>query len=98
MRSRESTTNKRSLPVVACPSISPAVRLPYPQLISFPLEGFMDVLVAIEREEKKLEKQLSKLQRQLNGVRSAADGLGHSTEREMVSVKNRVCRLLAEPR
>jgi hypothetical protein len=58
----------------------------------------MDVLVGIEREEKKLEKQLSKLQRQLTGVRSAADGLGHSTQREMVSVRNRVCRLLVERR
>jgi hypothetical protein len=31
----------------------------------------MDILAAIKRQEKKLEKQLSKLQRQLNGVRSA---------------------------
>ena len=31
----------------------------------------MDILSAIKREERKLEKQLGKLQRQLNGVRAA---------------------------
>ena len=49
----------------------------------------MDILAAIEREERKLEKQLSKLQRQLNGVRSAAKALGHSTQREVVGAKKR---------
>jgi len=32
----------------------------------------MDILAAIKREERKLEKQFSKVQRQLNGVRAAA--------------------------
>jgi ribosome-associated translation inhibitor RaiA len=32
----------------------------------------MNILAAIKREEKKLEKQLSKVQHQLNGIRSAA--------------------------
>jgi hypothetical protein len=31
----------------------------------------MDILAAIKREEKKLEKQLGKIQHQLNGVRAA---------------------------
>jgi hypothetical protein len=44
----------------------------------------MDILPAIKREEKKLEKQVGKLQNQLNGVRAAAKALGHS------SVKKRV--------
>jgi cell division septum initiation protein DivIVA len=50
----------------------------------------MDILAAIKREERKLEKQLGKLQRQLNGVRGAAKSLGRSAEREVVGVKKRV--------
>jgi hypothetical protein len=50
----------------------------------------MDILAAIKREERKLEKQLSNLQKQLNGVRAAAKALGHPTEREVTSVKKRV--------
>jgi hypothetical protein len=50
----------------------------------------MDILAAIKREERKLEKQLGKLQRQLNGVRGAAKALGHSVEREVSVVKKRV--------
>ena len=50
----------------------------------------MDILAAIKREERKLEKQLSKLNSQLNGVRAAAKALGHSAEREVVGVKKRV--------
>jgi hypothetical protein len=50
----------------------------------------MDILAAIKREERKLEKQLSKLNSQLGGVRAAAKALGHSTEREVVVVKKRV--------
>jgi len=50
----------------------------------------MDILAAIKREERKLEKQLGKLQHQLNGVRAAAKALGHAAEREVVGVKKRV--------
>ena len=50
----------------------------------------MDILVAIKREEKKLEKQLHKIQRQLKGVRAAAKALGDSTNREITGVKKRV--------
>ena len=50
----------------------------------------MDILTAIKREERKLEKQLGKLQHQLHGIRAAANALGHSAEREAVSVKKRV--------
>jgi hypothetical protein len=50
----------------------------------------MNILAAIKREERKLEKQLSKLNSQLSGVRAAAKALGHSTEREVVGVKKRV--------
>jgi hypothetical protein len=50
----------------------------------------MDILAAIKREERKLEKQLGKLQHQLNGIRAAAKALGDSTNRELNTVKKRV--------
>ena len=50
----------------------------------------MDILAAIKREERKLEKQLGKVQQQLNGVRAAAKALGDSTNREVKIVKKRV--------
>ena len=50
----------------------------------------MDILAAIKREERKLDKQLSRLNHQLSGVRAAAKALGHSAEREVVGVKKRV--------
>jgi hypothetical protein len=50
----------------------------------------MNILAAIKREEKKLEKQLSKLQHQLNGIRSAAKALGHTAAVEVKGAKKRV--------
>ncbi len=50
----------------------------------------MNILAAIKREERKLEKQLGKLQHQLNGVRAAAKALGSSAGREVTTVKKRV--------
>jgi hypothetical protein len=50
----------------------------------------MDILAAIKRDERKLEKQLSKLQHQLTGVRLAAKALGHSADREVATIKKRV--------
>jgi hypothetical protein len=50
----------------------------------------MDILAAIKREERKLEKQFGKVQQQLNGVRAAAKALGDSTNREVKIVKKRV--------
>jgi hypothetical protein len=50
----------------------------------------MDILAAIKREERKLEKHLGKLQHQLSGVRAAAKALGSSTSKELKVVKKRV--------
>ena len=50
----------------------------------------MDLLAAIKREERKLEKELRKLQQQLNGVRAAAKALGSKASREVTEVKKRV--------
>ncbi len=55
----------------------------------------MDILAAIKREERKLEKQLHKLQHQLNGVRAAAKALGDSTSKELKVVKKRVMSIAA---
>jgi hypothetical protein len=50
----------------------------------------MNILAAIKREERKLEKQLGEVQHQLDGVRAAAKALGHSTGRELKTVKKQV--------
>ena len=50
----------------------------------------MDLLAAIKREERKLEKELGNLQRKLNGVRAATKALGSKTSREVTEVKKRV--------
>ena len=50
----------------------------------------MDLLAAIKREERKIEKELAKLQAKLNGVRAAANALGDKTVREVTQVKKRV--------
>jgi hypothetical protein len=50
----------------------------------------MDILAAIKREERKLEKQLGKLQHKLSGVRAAAKALGHSANKEIKVAKKRV--------
>ena len=50
----------------------------------------MNILAAIRREERKLEKKLRQLQRQLRGVRAAGKALGNSTSRELTKFKRRV--------
>ena len=55
----------------------------------------MDLLAAIKREERKLEKELGKLQHQLNGVRAAAKALGAKTVREVTQVKKRIMSVAA---
>jgi hypothetical protein len=49
----------------------------------------MNILAAIRREERQIEKQLSKLQRRLDGVRTAARALGHSANNSASGVKKR---------
>jgi hypothetical protein len=50
----------------------------------------MDILAAIKREERKLEKELSKLQNKLSGVQAAARALGSKASREVAQVKKHV--------
>jgi hypothetical protein len=42
----------------------------------------MNILAAIRREERKLEKQVGKFQRQLEGLKAAAKVLGNSASNE----------------
>jgi hypothetical protein len=58
----------------------------------------MDILAAIKREEKKLEKQLGKMQHQLNGIRAAAKALGDTTSKELKAVKKHVLSAAARAR
>ena len=58
----------------------------------------MDILAAIKREERKLDKQLSRLNHQLNGVRAAAEALGHSASKELKIAKKRVMSAAARAR
>ena len=50
----------------------------------------MDLLAAIKREERKLEKELGNLQRRLNGIRGAVKALGNTANREIAQVKKHV--------
>lgn len=58
----------------------------------------MEIVAAIKREQKRLEKQLGKLQHHLNGVRAAAKALGDSTTKELKVVKKRVLSAAARAR
>ncbi len=50
----------------------------------------MDLLAAIKREERKLQKELSRLQNKLSGVQAAAKALGSKASREVAQVKKHV--------
>jgi hypothetical protein len=50
----------------------------------------MNILGAIRREERKLQKQAVKLQRQLEGLKAAAKALGTSAGNELGKARKRV--------
>src|ERR1700681_2982779 len=56
----------------------------------------MNIIAAIRREERKLEKELYKLQRKLEGVRAAGKALGGSASREVRTAKKRVLSAAAK--
>ena len=58
----------------------------------------MNLLAAIRREERKLEKQAAKLQRQLNGLEAAAKALGNSAGRDLDKAEKRVMSAAARAR
>jgi hypothetical protein len=50
----------------------------------------MNILAAIRREERKLEKRVGKLQRQLDGLKAAVKVLSNSASDELGKVRKRV--------
>jgi hypothetical protein len=50
----------------------------------------MNILAAVRREERKLEKQVGRLQKQLDGIRAAASALGDSAMDGAGRVQKRV--------
>jgi hypothetical protein len=59
---------------------------------------YMNILAAIRREERKLEKQVGRLQKQLGGLRAAANVLGDSAMDGAGRMQKRVRVLSAEAR
>ena len=58
----------------------------------------MDILAAIKREERKLEKQVASLQHKLKGIRAAAEAMGRSAEKKVTSSTKRVLSAPARAR
>ena len=50
----------------------------------------MDILSAIKREERKLEKQLATIQHKLKGIKAAAEALGRSAGKQVTKGAKRV--------
>lgn len=50
----------------------------------------MNLLAAIKREQRKLEKQVGTLQEQLDGIRAAAEALGRSATNGVNRTKKRM--------
>ena len=50
----------------------------------------MDILSAIKREERKLEKQVASIQHKLKGIQAAAEALGQSANKKVTKGTKRV--------
>jgi hypothetical protein len=50
----------------------------------------MDILSAIKREERKLEKQLASIQHKLKGIKAAAEAMGRSADKKVTKGAKRV--------
>ena len=50
----------------------------------------MDILSAIKREERKLEKQLASVQHKLKGIKAAAEAMGRSADEKVTKGTKRV--------
>jgi hypothetical protein len=51
--------------------------------------GFMDILSAIRREERKLEKQMAAIQHKLKGIKAAAGAMGRSADKKVTKATKR---------
>jgi hypothetical protein len=50
----------------------------------------MDILSAIKREERKLEKQVASIQHKLRGIKAAAEAMGRSADKKVTKSTKRV--------
>lgn len=50
----------------------------------------MNILAAVRREERKLEKQINRMQGRLDGLRTAANALATAANHEMAHAQKRV--------
>ena len=50
----------------------------------------MDLMSAINREERKLEKQVASIQHKLKGIKAAAEALGRSADKKVTKGTKRV--------
>jgi hypothetical protein len=50
----------------------------------------MDILSAIKREERRLEKQLASIQHKLKGINAAAEAMGRSADKKVTKGAKRV--------
>jgi len=50
----------------------------------------MDILTAIRREERKLEKQVTAMQHKLKGIKAAAEALGRTADKKLTKGTKRV--------
>ena len=50
----------------------------------------MDILSAIKREERKLEKQVASIQHKLRGIKAAAEAMGRSADKKVTKGTKRV--------
>lgn len=56
----------------------------------------MDILSAIKREERKLEKQAASIQHKLKGIKAAAEALGHKADKELTNGTKRIMSAAAK--
>ena len=50
----------------------------------------MDILSAIKREERKLEKQLASIEHKLQGIKAAAEAMGRSADKKVKKSTKRI--------
>ena len=55
----------------------------------------MDILSAIKREERKLEKQLASIQGKLKGIKAAAEAMGRSADKKVKKGTKRMLSVAA---
>src|ERR1700721_2193991 len=58
--------------------------------VAFLAERSLDILSAIKREERKLEKRVASIQHKLKGIKAAAEAMGRSADKKVTKSTKRV--------